>query len=227
VVRFNTKSSRSGEIANAIKQLIGMIHNNPYLFEAVADFVISVQEYSDRFEEIIGTACKPIPSCSSNEVKSLAKYLTRIYKTDQPDWGIDMRRGYIVEELIASLKPKKLGLLTIKSGHIKRESCCFIEDELVSPKKIDVVVEGNNMADGIECKVNLSTWLSSTDAESKLSYMQNLIDLLSPYSYVFCPWLGTFKTNEIKWQEFLLGKGFDRIKVISRENLEKALNLAC
>lgn len=205
-----------------------MVLRLPELFMALADFMRACP--GEMSENKLDAALSSIDCQHAEEIQQFRTLMLEYYS--DMSWKTHDKRGYIVECVIASLDPEALGLPECPRANKHRHGF-FASDsgKLCGDADIDLLLEAGRVVHGVECKANLSNWLTrkgsiSREAERKLGHLVCLFRSLPRLGIDFSPWLASFQYRHDRNVRMLKDNGYSCIRLIDGKLISNAIRRA-
>lgn len=184
ILQIRTKETKSHPVAQLACRIVQLVLTTPALFLPLVDIIANIRgcsrDLGKRIEGLLARSVEEYPK----EAQQLKVLLVRYFTTPYKKWDVDRRRGYVLEEIVSSLKPEALGF-AFETGVKRYREGRFCDDSgqpLCGDSDLDVIFTDGKRFEGIECKVKLSNWLSCerglrSDAITKLTYIKCLMEV--------------------------------------------------
>lgn len=189
-MKLQGKSAKSNCIALLAHLIAQRILETPALFVPLADVIYKLKGHGNQMERRIDVLLQQPIQEYPKEAAELRLLLIRYFTTDYAKWDFDKRRGYLLEEIVASLKSESFGFQLEATTQCYREGRFYGDDDqpLCGHCDLDVIFTDDKRCEGVECKVKLSSWLCysgglRSDAEAKLTYIGCLHRTLAEHGH--------------------------------------------
>lgn len=221
-------SAKSNCVALLARQIAQRILETPALFVPLADVIYKLKGHGNQMERRIDVLLQQPIQEYPEEAAELKTLLIKYFTTDYAKWDFDKRRGYLLEEIVASLKPESFGFQLESTIQCYREGKLYGDDNqpLCGHCDLDVIFTDDKRFEGIECKVKLSSWLSysgglTSDAEAKLTYIGCLRQVLAKHGYCLGIHFATFD-DTFPYQD-LSAYSYSFIGILNTNSLDNAI----